>query len=128
MGPSWTTRGCGRTASPSGRCSADWPSAATRSGRCWTPARCSRRSISPSSMEPLAVLGARGVLPLLRGPALGLAGGGGLPLVEQAVAERVLAFQVGAHAEFADGVARDDRVLVGAQHGLDLLHPPGEPP
>src|SRR5258707_10948747 len=79
-------------------------------------------------MEPLAVLGPRRALPLLRGPALGLAGGGGLPLVEQAVAERVLAFQVGAHAEFADGVARDDRVLVGAQHGLDLLHPPGEPP
>src|SRR4030088_3469152 len=79
-------------------------------------------------MEPLAVGGARRVLPLLPRPALRLAGDGGLALVEQAEAERVLAFQMRAHADLAEGVAGDDRILVDAEHGLDLLHPPAEPP
>src|SRR5690348_1658536 len=68
-----------------------------------------------------------GLLPDGAGPGLEPLTVARVPLVEHAVAERVLTGQVRADAQVTRCRAGDDRVLVLAEHRLDLLHPLGEP-
>src|SRR5262249_9152970 len=72
---------------------------------------------------------ARAGCALPRSPGLGLKPlrVAGIAPVQQAVAERVLAGEVRAYAQFPLGLAGDDGVLVIAEDRLDLLHLAGEP-
>jgi hypothetical protein len=50
----------------------------------------------------------------------------GVAPIEQAVAEGALTGQLRGDAEFAGDLASDHGVLVVSEHGLQLLHSPGE--
>src|SRR6266567_7811964 len=81
----------------------------------------------PCSAQPAPVAGPRRLPPVPPGPfgqAIRLLA---VPLVHQPVAERVLAGQVGAHAEISFQLAGDDGILMLAEDGLQPLHLPGEP-
>src|SRR5215470_10560182 len=76
--------------------------------------------------HPLAVAGARGLLPDGTDAGLEAFGLVVLALVEQAVGEGVLTGQMRVDAQLAGRLAGDHGVLVVADDRLDILHLPGE--